>query len=355
MNHRLIAADTPAVEAQLHVLRSWRAERCAGLSVALVYGGVSTEDRLYIAESPVEQMSVTALARSLKSIGVHFDILDPCEPAFVRSIAGYDVVLSNLHGPYGEDGRLQGLLDYLRKPYCGSGVAASAVAADKLLCKRAMRGLEVPTPGWRVWDGRTWEWAGRPAMVKPSLGGSSVGMSLVHTLDGLRTAVEEAAAVDSGHVLIEDYIPGTPVTVALLELPDGLLVLPPLMTDVPDAEFYDAASKLDADSTGTVRTRPADLTPVALAALEHFAVKLWDGLGCRGLARVDFMVTRIGEPYALEVNTNPGLSSESNFVTAAELCGFDHADVVTAILHEALTRPAYSGPLPEPVFEVASG
>ncbi|WP_323137135.1 hypothetical protein [Streptomyces sp. NBC_01764] len=93
--------------------------------VALVYGPVSAEDRLYHSKCPTDQRSVTALSEALDRIGARWTVLDPCEPDFITELAGHDVALSNLHGPYGEDGRLQGLLDYLRLPYCGSGVAAS--------------------------------------------------------------------------------------------------------------------------------------------------------------------------------------------------------------------------------------
>ena len=110
-----------AVRQAAEDLREWGRSR-NGLGVALIYGGLSAEDRLYHAKCPVEQRSVTALAEALEEIGARWKVLDPCEPDFILDLAGYDVVLSNLHGPYGEDGRLQGLLDYLRVPYCGSGV-----------------------------------------------------------------------------------------------------------------------------------------------------------------------------------------------------------------------------------------
>ncbi|MFE2321405.1 hypothetical protein ACFXC8_51975 [Streptomyces sp. NPDC059441] len=92
---------------------------------ALVYGPVSAENRLYHSKCPMDQRSVTALSEALDRIGARWKVLNPCEPDFITELAGHDVALSNLHGPYGEDGRLQGLLDYLRLPYCGSGVAAS--------------------------------------------------------------------------------------------------------------------------------------------------------------------------------------------------------------------------------------
>ncbi len=210
-----------------------------------------------------------------------------------------------------------------------------------------MLGLGVPTPGWQVWNGSGVTWSGRPVMVKPPLGGSSVGMSLIKDEADLLVALARAAAVSESSVLVEEYVSGLPVTVGLLELPGGeVLAFPPLATEVREAEFYDADAKLD----GAVSVTVADLAPDVLATLADQAKTLWDGLGCSGSARVDFMVTPDGQPYALEVNTTPGMSRDSNFVTGAALCGFVHSDVVLAMLHEAVVRPTYDVPLPSPIF-----
>jgi D-alanine-D-alanine ligase len=179
------AADREHLNGQIRDLRAW-ADRSAGrFTVALVYGGISAEDQLYLARCPPGQLSVTAMSDALTVLGARFKVLDPCRPAFIADLAGFDVALPGLHGPFGEDGRLQGLLDYLRTPYCGSGVAASAIAADKVLCKRLMESLGISTPGWRIWPGPRAAWPGHPVMVKPRMGGSSVGMSLARDPDHL--------------------------------------------------------------------------------------------------------------------------------------------------------------------------
>ncbi|MFJ6695756.1 ATP-grasp domain-containing protein [Streptomyces sp. NPDC091272] len=331
-------------------LRAWGHNR-QGLNVALIYGPVSAEDRLYHSKCPVAQRSVTALSASLEEIGAHWSVLDPCRPAFIEELSTYDVALSNLHGPYGEDGRLQGLLDYLRVPYCGSGVSASAVAADKILCKRVMRSLGVPTPGWSVWSGGPAVWPGRPVMIKPPFGGSSVGLSLVREQTDLARALHDAAGGTREDVLMEEYITGTPLTVGLLELPGNTVaIFPPLATEALDAEFYDADTKLDAESQGAVSVQVADLAPETVARITEHGRALWDGLGLRGSARIDFMLTPDNRPYVLEVNSTPGMSRDSNFVVGAALLGFTHTDVVLAMLREALARPPYDVPLPTPAF-----
>ncbi|MBD0746033.1 ATP-grasp domain-containing protein [Streptomyces sp. CBMA152] len=350
MTRFLTASSSKAVQQATRTLHEWQPAR-QGLGVALVYGPVSLEDRLYHSKCPVEQRSVTALSGALEEIGVRWKVLDPCEPTFIPELAGYDVVLSNLHGPFGEDGRLQGLLDYIRMPYCGSGVAASAVAADKVLCKRVMENLGVPTPGWWVWSGGPADWAGTAVMVKPPFGGSSVGMSLVRDREALPLALADAARDAGDPVLVEDYVPGVPLTVGLLELPSGeVLVFPPLATEVTEADFYDADTKLDADSKCSVTVRAPELKPALLAEITGYATTLWDGMGLRGSARVDFMLTEAGQVHTLEVNTTPGMSRDSNFAVGGAMVGLTHTDIVLAMLHEALTRPPYDVPLPTPAF-----
>lgn len=339
-----------AVQKAAEELREWGRSR-QGLGVALVYGPVSAEDRLYHSKCPVEQRSVTALAEALDEIGARWKVLNPCEPDFIMELVEYDVALSNLHGPYGEDGRLQGLLDYLRVPYCGSGVGASAVAADKILCKRVMLTLGLPTPGWHVWSGGPMTWNGRPVMVKPPFGGSSVGMSLARIPAEMPGALANAADGEGAAVLVEEYVAGTPITVGLLELPGGsVVVFPPLATEATEADFYDADTKLDVDSRNTGTVRAADLAPDVLDKIAEHARTLWDGLGLRGSARIDFILTEDGEPFALEVNTTPGMSRDSNFAVGAAMVGLTHTDVVLAMLHEALARPPYDVPLPTPAF-----
>jgi D-alanine-D-alanine ligase len=334
---------------QIRDARAWAEIALGQVRVGLVYGGISAEDQLYISKSPPEQLSVTALKQTLTGLGLRHEVLDPCRPSFIRDLACCDVALPNLHGPFGEDGRLQGLLDYLRVPYCGSGVAASALASDKILCKRMMESLGVPTPAWRPWPGPRSTWEGRPVMIKPRAGGSSVGMSLVRREEDLADAIMCAESGGPPGVLIEDHIPGLPVTVGVLELGNSLAIFPPLATQVREGDFYDADAKLDTAGEGTVSCTEAALPAAASAALARHVRALWAGLDCHGTARVDFIVNDDGA-FALEVNTTPGMSYDSNFMTAAGLLGLRHSDVIIAMLREALTRPRYDASLPVPDF-----
>jgi D-alanine-D-alanine ligase len=141
----------------------------------------------------------------------------------------------------------------------------------------------------------------------------------------------------------------------MLELPGGaIVVFPPLATVVRTGDFYDAEAKLDAQGEGMVSCARADLPHPALEALRKASVQLWEGLGCHGMARADFIAAPDGAVYALEVNTTPGMSYESNFMMAASLNGLRHGDVLMAIIHEAMTRPRYDAPLPVPDFSAGS-
>jgi D-alanine-D-alanine ligase len=334
------------IASQIQALRSGQ-RGLAGIRAAVVYGGLSAEDRLYISRSPVEQMSITAVTRALAGLGVPAVVLDPCERSFLRSLLDFEVIVPALHGPYGEDGRLQGMLDYLRRPYCGSGVAASAVAADKALCKLAMAGLGVATPPWHLADAAAAAFASQFAhvMVKPRLGGSSVGMSLVSAGQGLDDAISVATAVDPVGALIEEFVPGLPVTVGLLELPAGVLMLPPLAVQPRGNTLYDAETKLDSAGARNVSYSRANLAAPIRRQLKEQSLKLWHGIGCHGIARIDFIVAETGL-FALEVNTVPGLSYESNFALAAYEAGLGHSDIVLALLLEAVHRSNQDVPLP---------
>jgi D-alanine-D-alanine ligase len=244
-------------------------------------------------------------------------------------------------------GRLQGMLDYLRKPYSCSGVAASAIAADKMLCKLIMAGLMVPTPRWRLPGEASADFLSQTGvvMIKPRMGGSSVGMKLVRHEAELEKAIRNAADTDSMEPLIEEFVPGLAVTVALLELPAGVLVLPPLATEPQSSDFYDAESKLDACSENLVTYGEAELPAQVIQQLREQSLKLWHGIGCTGMARIDFIAADSGV-FALEVNTVPGLSYGSNFIAAANLARLSYGDVLLALLHEALNRKQDDVPLP---------
>lgn len=323
-----------------------RNEQLIGKTVGIVYGAMSEEDRLYIKHAPRSEWSLTALTAALERLGSRPRHLDPTSQGFLDSVANVDVLLLNCHGPYGEDGRLQGLLDYLGVPYTSCGVLASAVGLDKVVSKAVFRSLGIPTPTSTLLSaGKTLDDVSFPAMLKAVDGGSSVGVALVHGPADL--LLEERRMRDRGftRLFLEQFVPGRSVTISVLATPTGPRALPALES-MFDAAFYDERSKLGSDGDSGVAYRwPGDLPVATLRAMDQAAVDLYEFLECRGAIRVDFIVDANGQHWALEINTIPGLQEKSNLPEAARLAGIAYDDLVAHLVLEAIDRTdAWSRP-----------
>jgi D-alanine-D-alanine ligase len=248
--------------------------------------------------------------------------------------ANIEVAFLALHGRYGEDGCVQGLLEILGIPYTGSSVLASALAMNKIKAKEIFRLHNLPTPPYYVVQKGQEESVreghgtfGFPAVVKPCGEGSSVGVSIVHDPDELEAACEAALRFDD-EVLVERYIAGREVSVGILhEQPLGAIEI------VPDQGFYDYGAKYTAGRSEY--HLPARLSPeryrgvLTQAALAHRA------LGCAGASRVDMIVSEKGNEYVLEVNTIPGMTPTSLLPKIAHAAGLDFGDLVEEILADA--------------------
>jgi D-alanine-D-alanine ligase len=265
-------------------------------------------------------------------------------PALLGSV---EVVFPVLHGPYGEDGTIQGLLELAGVPYVGSGVLASAAAMDKSVAKPLLRaaGLDVADavvvrkPRWSADPGgvaREVARLGLPVFVKPARGGSSIGISRVVDPAELAGAVEDALRCDP-KVLVEVAVPGREVECGVLDGPDGPEAsLPAEIRVVGDYEFYDFEAKyLDAATELTV---PADLPPDVTARLQEAARTAYTALDCEGLARVDFFVGDDGALVVNEVNTMPGFTPTSMFPRMWAASGLDYPALVDRLLQGALRR-----------------
>ncbi len=271
--------------------------------------------------------------------------------AVPQELGEVDVVLPLLHGPYGEDGTVQGLLELSGVPYVGSGVFASAAAMDKGHMKALLQAAGIPVGPYVVVTPR--EWArdraavresvagmGVPVFVKPARAGSSVGISKVHDLDELDTAIEAAREHDP-RVVVEAMIEGREIECGVLE---GLDSGPP-DASVPGEivvggghEFYDFAAKYLPDQ-GTDLVVPAELPDEVAEAVREMACRAFDALGCEGLARVDFFVGQGGRVVVNEVNTMPGFTPVSMFPLMWEASGLDYPALVDRLVQTALARP----------------
>jgi D-alanine-D-alanine ligase len=260
-----------------------------------------------------------------------------------------DVVFPITHGIHGEDGRLQGLLDWAGLPYAGGGVLASALGMDKAVAKQlwASQGLPVvPSVTLRPEDnagesarlaawGRSVKALGLPLFVKPSNSGSSVGVAKVASYEAFEPALDAAFAVD-GKVLAETAVNGREIEVAVLGGRNAQAYGPGEV--VPTHEFYDYDAKYT-DPDGAALVIPADLPPAVSARVLELAVKAYQALDSSGFARVDFFVDKVrGEVWINEINTLPGFTTISMFPRMAMAGGMTYAQVLDAIIDQALVR-----------------
>ncbi|MDQ1668733.1 MAG: D-alanine-D-alanine ligase [Actinomycetota bacterium] len=268
-----------------------------------------------------------------------------------HALGEVDVVLPLLHGPYGEDGTIQGLLELAGVAYVGSGVFASAAAMDKGHMKALLTAAGVPVGPHAVVTPRQWatdkaavresaEALGYPLFVKPCRAGSSVGISKVHAPDGLDDAIERARSHDP-RVVLEAAIEGREIECGVLEGLDGGAPEASVPAEVivgGDHEFYDFEAKYLPDE-GTELAVPANLHADVAQRVRDLACLAFDALSCEGLARVDFFVQRDGTVVLNEVNTMPGFTPVSMFPLMWKESGLDYPALVDRLLQTALRRP----------------
>lgn len=285
------------------------------------------------AERDVSLKSGRAVLAALQRLGVNAHAFDPADSDMAElSAQQFDRVMIALHGRFGEDGTIQGALDWLGIPYTGSGVMASALAMDKWRTKLLWQSAGIPTPEFALLDADTDFDAvvarlGLPIFVKPAREGSSIGMSKVTVASELRAAWKKAAEFD-GLVLAEKFVSGGEYTCAILA---GQAL--PIIGLVPKKAFYDFEAKYLRDDT-EYRV-PCGLPAEQELAIQKLAVQAFDVLGCRGWARLDVMIDADGQPYFLEANTSPGMTDHSLVPMAAKAAGMTFDALVLAILEQA--------------------
>ena len=295
--------------------------------VGLLYGGTSSERE-------VSLMSGAAVHQALQNLGVDVVLID-AQNDLLQTLPSHnlDRVFIALHGPGGEDGTLQGALEYLGLPYTGSGVLASALAMDKLRCKQMWQGIGLATADFAVLDSQS-DWTGimqclgGKAMVKPASEGSSIGMSRAETPEQLQLAWKQAAEFDMT-VIAEPLLEGKEYTVAIL----GDQALPSIRIHT-DEVFYDYQAKYFSDATQY--QCPSDLSPERETEIRQLSMDAFNTVGCHGWGRVDLMVDSNNKFQLLEVNTSPGMTSHSLVPMAAKVAGLDFDQLVLAILEESL-------------------
>ena len=301
--------------------------------VAVMLGGTSPE-------RDVSLDTGQAVLAALNSCGVDAHAWDPAGNSLVEfAAAGFDRAWIALHGTGGEDGALQGALQWLNMPYTGSGVMASALAMDKIRSKHLFESCGIPTPEYAVIRHEAdailaAESLGFPLILKPAGQGSSVGMSKVFDRQDLAEAVELALGF-GGVGLAERCIVGEEFTVGVLQ---GQ-ALPSIRIETPRV-FYDYRAKYESDRTEYHCPGKADAE--AEAMYTRLATAAFNEIGCRGWGRVDFMTGDDGHPQVLEVNTIPGMTSHSLVPMAAKQAGIDFEQLCWRILETSISEDMQS-------------
>ncbi len=302
--------------------------RWSGRKVAVLYGGRSTE-------RDVSLNTGKGCAEALRSRGYGVTLVDvDLDVAERLRQVGAEVAFICLHGRWGEDGCIQGLLESMGVPYTGSGVMASALGMDKVMSKLLFRDAGLSVAEYRVFPRERASAIavgdlpfGLPAVVKPSHEGSSVGVQIVREAAALREACVDAARY-RGDIIAERYLKGTEIHVGIL---DGQAL--GAIEVVPAREFYDYAAKYTAGTTQYFYPAriPAEQTERASRAAEtaHRALR------CSGVTRVDFIVTGNGDPHILEVNTLPGMTATSLIPKIAAGAGLSYAELCERLLDSA--------------------
>ncbi|MGB4344910.1 MAG: D-alanine--D-alanine ligase [Burkholderiaceae bacterium] len=299
--------------------------------VGVLFGGRS-------AEREVSLMSGAGVLAALQKRGVDAHAFDPAERSLAELAAEkFDRVFIALHGRYGEDGSLQGALEQMGIPYTGPGVLASAIAMDKAMTKRVWLFNGLSTPRFEMLDAKT-DWSkvaatlGLPLIVKPAHEGSTLGLTKITDVAQLPAAYAQAAKFDRA-VIAEEFISGIELTCPVLGSGEDARALPVIRIVAPDAN-YDYQNKYF--STETRYLCPSGLPAEQEKQIQQLVLDSYRTLGCRGWSRADVMVRATdNQPYLLEINTSPGMTSHSLVPMSAKEAGLDYEELCIEILRMA--------------------
>ena len=301
--------------------------------VGVLYGGRS-------AERDVSLMSGQGVHQALREAGVDAHLFDTGErPLQELLTAGFERVFIALHGRYGEDGTLQGMLEMMGLPYTGSGPLASSLAMDKVMTKKVWLQAGLPTPAYVALESEAElagvaEALGLPLIVKPPHEGSTLGLSKVSEVGQLQAAYRLASRYEP-LVLAEQFIKGRELTVPVLGKGAKARALPIVEIVAPQGN-YDYENKYFSNETRYLC--PAELSDETAALVRRLAEQAYRALGCEGWGRADFMLDERGQPWLLEMNTSPGMTSHSLVPMSARAAGLSYGELCLAILDGAACK-----------------
>ena len=304
------------------------------IRLALLSGGVSSEREVSLNSGAQVFEALDKDKYEITSYDPKTDL-----PQLVMDAHGIDAALIILHGPFGEDGTVQGLLDLLDIPYQGAGVLGSAAAMNKLVAKRLYEGAKVPTPSYlsfyindEINITEVVGSMGLPLVVKPACAGSSVGMSIVKTKEKLKDAISFGFKHDDT-LIMEAYVKGTELTCGVLG--NDTLEALPVIEIIPGAshEFFDYEAKYVAGETQEIC--PARIDEQTTLRVQELAIKAHKALFLKGYSRTD-MILRQGELFVLETNTIPGMTATSLFPQSAQVGGYSFSALLDKLIQLAI-------------------
>ncbi len=303
-----------------------------GKKIGVLMGGVTKEREISLRTGNAISASLKRMGHNVADIDVGSDIVDRLKAESV------DVAFIALHGKFGEDGCIQGLLEMMRIPYTGGGVMGSSVGMDKIVCDMVAMQLGIPTPrelAFNIKEESVESFIGRltipvPLIVKPSREGSTINMTIVKSSDELPRAINAAAGSDD-KIIVQEYLAGKEITVGLL---NGR-ALPPLEI-APKSGFYDYASKYTKGATEYII--PARISSKAAERIQEWSVAVFGALDCSGTARCDYIVGENDRAFFLEINTIPGMTELSLVPKAAAHIGISFDQLVEEILNTAALK-----------------
>jgi D-alanine-D-alanine ligase len=307
--------------------------RLKNKKIGVLYGGFSSEREISIKSG---KAVLSALQRlKLKAVGIDAtrDVAEKIKKANI------DIAYIILHGPMGEDGAIQGMLEIMGIPYTGNGVFASAVSMDKDISKKLFKCSGIPTPDWMVIKhfesfSKIKEY---PVVVKPISQGSALGLTIVKKASQFAIAVKEAFKYGN-EIMVENFVSGKEITVGVL---NGKAL--PVIEIVPKGEFYDFKSKYQ--KGGSRHIIPARISSKVYSNAQSYAEKIFKIFKCKTLCRVDMMVDKNNKHWILENNTIPGMTATSLLPDASKSIGYDFNNLVLKIVESALYDSKKKEPL----------
>ena len=298
--------------------------------IAVLCGGSSSE-------AEVSRRSGKNVFNALKNLGYQNTELIEVDENIAQTLKtkNIEVVYNALHGKYGEDGCIQGMLEVMQIPYTGCGVMASAVCMNKEYTKNILKGANIPLiKSVLIRKGEDYKEKIKglkyPFMLKPVSEGSSIGMYKVNNAEEMQECFEKSAKCGQD-VMVEEYLNGKSLTVGVLEDTDGLFATE-ILEFRTKTEWYDYEAKYTAGLTEFIL--PAQLTPEMTEKVKQIAIDAFNACDCRGVSRVDFLVAD-GVPYVLEINTSPGMTDLSDLPAQSKAMGIDYNSLVQIILNGA--------------------